>query len=250
MLRQILVLLLAYSFFSVCSLRLYAQHPVDNQIQNALNTLKNWKAGSVVNQQAIEVYGITQAFKALPIDDATFQRMKGKSYKTNCTIPRNELRLLHVLHRNDNGDTQLGEMVCHLSIANDLVEIFKALYKAHYTISRMVLIDDYDADDECSMTANNTSCFNFRLIAGSKVLSKHSRGLAVDINPLRNPMVKPLKNGQTKVSPNAGRCYANRLWCFAQRIDHSDLCYRLFVAHGFRWGGNWRSSKDYQHFEK
>ncbi|MBQ9285740.1 MAG: M15 family metallopeptidase, partial [Bacteroidaceae bacterium] len=26
--------------------------------------------------------------------------------------------------------------------------------------------------------------------------------------------------------------------------------YRLFIQHGFRWGGAWRSVKDYQHFEK
>jgi hypothetical protein len=29
-----------------------------------------------------------------------------------------------------------------------------------------------------------------------------------------------------------------------------DLLYRLFINHGFEWGGNWRSKKDYQHFEK
>jgi len=33
-------------------------------------------------------------------------------------------------------------------------------------------------------------------------------------------------------------------------IDRDDLCNRLFIEHGFRWGGDWRSSKDYQHFEK
>jgi hypothetical protein len=24
----------------------------------------------------------------------------------------------------------------------------------------------------------------------------------------------------------------------------------LFIQHGFKWGGNWRTVKDYQHFEK
>ena len=33
-------------------------------------------------------------------------------------------------------------------------------------------------------------------------------------------------------------------------IDRNDLCYRLFVKHGFTWGGSWRSLKDYQHFER
>jgi hypothetical protein len=27
------------------------------------------------------------------------------------------------------------------------------------------------------------------------------------------------------------------------------LCYKLFIKHGFSWGGAWRTMKDYQHFE-
>lgn len=213
-------------------------------------TLPRWKAGQTVDIQKVEACGVDRWFTAQPIDDATFQRMYGRSYKKDCTVPRSQLRLLHVLHWNEQGQVQMGEMVCHSSIAADLVSIFRALYEAHYPISRMMLVDDYGADDERSMTANNTSCFNFRRVAGTKVLSKHSRGLAVDINPLRNPMVKPMTNGKKKVSPAAGRPYADRSRKFSQRIDHADLCYRLFTAHGFKWGGDWKRSKDYQHFEK
>lgn len=59
----------------------------------------------------------------------------------------------------------------------------------------MTLIDNYDADDERSMTANNTSAFCYRTVAGSTKLSTHSRGLAVDINPLYNPYVKSKTDG-------------------------------------------------------
>lgn len=55
----------------------------------------------------------------------------------------------------------------------------------------MVLIDEYDAQDGPSlMRANNSSAFNFRFVAGTGVLSSHSRGMAVDINPLYNPYVR------------------------------------------------------------
>ena len=54
----------------------------------------------------------------------------------------------------------------------------------------MVLIDEYDAQDGPSIRANNSSAFNFRFIAGTGVLSNHSRGMAVDINPLYTPYVK------------------------------------------------------------
>lgn len=188
-------------------------------------------------------------FTSSPIDSVVFARMKGKSYKDDCTIPLSELRYLRVLHYNFEGNVCQGELVCNKSISNDLLEIFEALFKARYPIERMVLIDDFDADDNRSMTANNTSCFNFRTVAGTNKLSAHSRGMAIDINPLYNPYVKQVR-GKTVVSPSAANAYVNRMREFPYKIDRQDLCYRLFIAHGFRWGGAWRSSKDYQHFEK
>ena len=36
---------------------------------------------------------------------------------------------------------------------------------------------------------------------------------------------------------------------FPHKIDHDDLAYKLFIAEGFEWGGDWEGRKDYQHFE-
>ena len=183
------------------------------------------------------------------IDSAILTRIKGKSYKEGCAVPLSELRYLSLLHYDFSGRVVRGEMICHKSIAADLLEIFQALYEAQYPIERIRLIDDYDADDDRSMQANNTSCFNYRQVAGSRKLSKHSRGMAVDINPLYNPCVRTQK-GRRTILPKQGKPYVNRQSVFPHKIDRSDLCYRLFLAHGFRWGGAWRSVKDYQHFEK
>ncbi len=101
-------------------------------------------------------------------------------------------------------------MVCNRLIADDLLEIFRTLFDARYPIERMVLIDEYDADDERSMQNNNSSAFNFRFIAGTDKLSNHSRGLAVDINPLYNPCVRRRTDGSLFVSPEAARPYADR----------------------------------------
>lgn len=189
-------------------------------------------------------------FTAKPISETVFKRMQGKSYKANCTILRTELRYIRVLHYGFDGKVKSGELVCHQDIADDLIEIFQELYKAHYPIERIQLIDDYNADDEQSMLHNNTSCFNYRRVAGSKTLSYHSQGKAIDINPLYNPCVKRLRNGSTSVSPKTGRAYSNRSKTFKYKIDHNDLVYKLFKKHGFTWGGDWKSLKDYQHFEK
>lgn len=206
-------------------------------------------AQSAPAQNTIET--TDSSFVSLPIPDNIFARMQGKSYKANCAIPRSELRYLRLLHCDAEGNTRVGEMVCNKSIANDLIAIFKELYLNGYRIARIALVDDYDANDEKSMTANNTSCFNYRTVAGSKTLSKHSRGLAIDINPLHNPCVN-LATG--KVEPAAGKPYAykrtNTTTKGIRMIDRNDLAYKLFTQHGFKWGGAWRSKKDYQHFEK
>ena len=144
----------------------------------------------------------------------------------------------------------LGELVCNKAVAADFIDIFRTLYDARYPIERMVLIDNYNAQDDPSMEANNSSCFNFRFIAGTTTLSNHSMGMAIDINPLYNPYVKQRTNGTLYVSPESGRPYADRNRQFDYKIDHNDLCYKLFKQHGFTWGGDWTSLKDYQHFEK
>lgn len=219
--------------------------------QTTQGVLSEWTAAAVVEDAEVERFGIDSCFVSLPISDAIFSRMQGKSYKNGCSVPRENLRYLQVLHRNADGKTQLGEMVCNASITKDLLIIFRQLYDAGYKIERMVLIDDYDADDERSMTANNTSCFNFRPISGSDKLSKHSQGLAIDINPLYNPC---LSLGTGKVEPSAGKQYAIERAKITDTkvplINKKDLCYQLFKEHGFKWGGNWMSKKDYQHFEK
>ena len=113
----------------------------------------------------------------------------------------------------------------------------------------MVLVDNYNADDEASMTANNSSAFNYRTTPGGTKLSAHSRGMAVDINPLYNPYVK-VRDGKTIVAPEAGRDFVERSGAFPYKIDRDDLCCQLFLERGFEWGGDYKSIKDYQHFEK
>lgn len=216
-----------------------------------IDNLKNWKATSVVSETTVKEFGIDSCFKAYTISDDVFSRIYGKSYKKECTLPKSSLRYLRILHRNAEGKIQLGELICNASIANDLLDIFRQLYINNYKIERVSLVDVYDADDEKSMAANNTSCFNYRQVMNSTTLSKHSRGMAIDINPLFNPC-HHLRTGL--VEPANGKKYtSNRINNGKTKvtfIDKNDLCYKLFIQHGFTWGGNWRTVKDYQHFEK
>ena len=201
-----------------------------------------------------EVMSGREGFSIHEISDDLFERMQaGNTYKENCIIPREDLRYLLVLHKDKDGHTHQGEMVVHKLIAEDVLEIFEKLYDADYPIERMVLPDNYMADDEAMMRDNNSSCFNFRLISHTTRISKHGLGMAVDINTLYNPYHKIVTNddGTTEevIEPATGEAYLDRTQEFEYKINKDDLCYRLFIEKGFEWGGDWTDRKDYQHFE-
>lgn len=219
-------------FFMACS-----QEPVE------------YGPGQIVPDDVLEKTGTDTFFCSQEIPDDIFEFMQGRSYKEDCTVPRSDLRYLLFLHRNLDGNAVVGEMVVNVQIADDVLDIMKQLFYGSYPIEHACLIDYYDADDEKSMAANNTSCFNWRPKVGSANISKHAMGMAIDINPLYNPYYRfPDVDGTIK--PSNATPYIDRMWSFPYRIEEGDLCHRLFVEHGFKWGGSWNSLRDYQHFEK
>lgn len=191
-----------------------------------------------------------QVFTSQTIPDSVWTTMQGRTWHDNPYINRSDLRYLRISHYDLEGRIHVGELICNKLIAQKLLAIFRELYRAHYPIQQMRLPDNYGADDERQMRANNTSCFCYRNVSGSKNLSKHARGLAIDINPLYNPYIRySKKDGSQIVEPATGKPYVDRKVDFPYKITTNDLCYKLFIKHGFSWGGAWRTMKDYQHFE-
>ena len=191
----------------------------------------------------------TEGFKISKIDDKIFARIKGKSFKDDCTLPVEDLRYLNLLHKDIKGNTLQGEMICNVHIAKDLLKIFEKLYRSNYPIEKIRLMDEYDADDETAMRDNNSSCFNFRFVSHTTRVSKHGLGLAVDINTLYNPYHKVV-DGEEIIEPATAKDYLDRTKIFPYKIEENDLCCKLFKEHGFIWGGNcWDNRQDYQHFE-
>lgn len=207
----------------------------------------NSDMGSTTGTDSHEIS--TSDFYISEIPDDIFAKMQGKSYKEDCTVPREDLRYVHVRHMGFDGEAKDGELVVNKAIADDVLAIFEELYKADYPIEKVRLVDEYDADDEASMSDNNSSAFNFRFISHTTRISKHGLGMAVDINTRYNPYVKTV-DGKLSIEPANGADYVDRSKDFPHKIDHEDLCYKLFKEHGFTWGGDWTHSKDYQHFER
>lgn len=193
-----------------------------------------------------------QAFYHEPLSEDLIAYITGVSFPTgdNVQISYNDLSCVHVLYYNFDGEIAEGQLISNKYIAQDLVDIFYELYYNEYPIEKIQLIDVYGGNDDASMEDNNTSCFNYRNVPNSSSLSKHSLGLAIDVNPLYNPYITYNKDGTENISPASASSYADRSTDFPHKIDKDDLCYRLFTEHGFTWGGDWKSCKDYQHFQK
>jgi hypothetical protein len=188
---------------------------------------------------------LAEGFYYVKLDAALKTRITGMSYPaagSDSQISYADLRYVKLLYYDFEGVVHEGELIVHAQLAAEVMAIFYELYQAKYPLSSVRLVDDYGepGDDNLSMAANNTSAFT-----GSTTLSRHSYGAAVDINPLFNPYL----DGD-RISPANGAAYADRSLDFAGKIDHDDLCYKLFIAHGWTWGGDWSGDPDYQHFSK
>ena len=249
----------------------YAHHKKEKGTQKTANSAQDkagastFSQGKPSSQAGAPVSGekaspdqvlYKDGFSYEPLSEEIILRIAGLSYPRDSitnpakdVIPLQDLRYVKIRYVDFDGKAQNGELICNQKIAQDLVEIFSELYDRQYPLASVRLVDDFGGDDLASMEADNTSCFNFREVTssggGRHKLSLHAYGLAVDLNPLYNPYVK-----KGKILPQSAKPYANRKHANPYRIDHEDLAYQLFTSHGFTWGGDWKSLKDYQHFEK
>lgn len=155
-------------------------------------------------------------------------------------IVKDNLTDINVRYINYDDVIKNGIITCNKNVSNDLVSIFRELLNSNFPIKQIKPITEFNNDDITSVIANNTSCFNYRMVIGSKKLSDHSTGNAIDINPMENPWlhdsirhIKGLKfDYDEKVKGTVTPEIAN-----------------IFKKHGWLWGGDWKNP-DYQHFYK
>jgi hypothetical protein len=171
------------------------------------------------------------------------RRMTGVSWHPGCPLGLGELRLLTVRYWGFDHAVHQGQLIVNESAARALARAFGLLFAARYPIRQMRPVDAFGGSDERSMAADNTSAFNCRRVHGTSSWSMHAYGLAVDINPFENPEVIG-----RKVDPPAAATWAYRSRRSLAMIRHGDAVWRAFISVGWKWGGDWTSPKDYQHF--
>lgn len=171
----------------------------------------------------------------------------GASWRPGCPVEPERLRRVYVDHIGFDGQTHRGELIVHQDLAPEVIAIFWQLYRLGYPIEKIRTVDQYPAaDDELSMEDNNTSGFNCRRIPGTDHWSPHAYGRAVDLNPLVNPCIY----ADGAFEPHNAAAYLDRRRTDPGLLHGGDPAVRVFTDRGWRWGGDWTSPIDYQHFER
>jgi hypothetical protein len=165
------------------------------------------------------------------------------SYRAGCPVGPSQLRLLRVSYWGFDGSAHVGSLVVRDRVARDVVTVFRRLYAARFPIRRLRKVDAYRGSDDASMAADNTSAFNCRFVSGTRHWSEHAYGEAIDVNPVENPYLQG-----ARVRPPAGRRFLDRSRARPGMAVDGGVLVRAFESVGWKWGGRWSGSRDYQHF--
>jgi len=198
---------------------------------------------SLIAEFQAKIYNIAPKLKEKMINAHSWHR--------GCPVDTVDLRYLRLAYINFEGEERIGELIVNKDVADDVVNIMRELYEIGYPINQMRLVSDFNGNDWQSIEADNTSAFNCRNATGSKKWSKHSYGKAIDINPIENPYIS--RKGH--ISHKASQKYRRRLHRNSSMADRAvllknDEATQIFKSYGFSWGGEWKYTKDYQHFSK
>ena len=210
----------------------------------------------LVGAEGAQAQDEAQKWMDIPEEIWTEMISDGNSWHPNMgCLEQHDLALVKVPYLDFKGRSQTGELIVARSVADEVFDAFTEIFRSKaFRIERMERIDKYAGDDDASMAANNTSAFNCRYVGGTTTLSAHALGIAIDINPVQNPLV-----AGTKVYPPEGKDYViDRSAETTGIILAGDVVTIAFskvktspTGNSWVWGGDWTGTrKDYQHFSE
>lgn len=169
--------------------------------------------------------------------------VRRSTWHPGCPVNLDKLRYITMTFWGFDDRPHTGEMVVHAEVADDVVEVFRKMYRARFPIEEMRVRRAGEIDLPPTGDGNNTESFDCRNATLGGSWSNHAYGLAIDINPFHNPY----RNGDLVVPELAG-AYLNRERHRPGMIQPGDVVTRAFAAIGWGWGGNWATVDDWQHF--
>lgn len=133
-----------------------------------------------------------------------------------------------------DGNLQSGVIEVNKDIAKETKSVFDELLKIRFPIYK--IDKSHQRNDEDIINENITTGYNYRYIMGTKKLSKHAKGYAIDLNPKVNP-AKPSKISHV----------------YDESIKKGKITkevINIFKKRGFKWGGEiFGDFWDSHHFE-
>ncbi|HWG93859.1 MAG TPA: M15 family metallopeptidase [Mycobacteriales bacterium] len=184
--------------------------------------------------------GFAATVDAVPPD---VRARMGATWSEDCPVALEDLRYLTVSFVGFDDRPHTGELVVAASVADDVVEVFRQLFEARFPVEEMRLPTTADLEAAPTGDGNNTAGYVCRRARGQTRWSAHALGLAVDVNPFHNPLVK-----RDLVLPELAGAYADRTDVRPGMHVAGGPAVRAFRSVGWTWGGDWRSSKDWMHF--
>lgn len=173
----------------------------------------------------------------------TIRTRMGETWSPSCPVPLGDLRYLTVVFRGFDRKVHRGELVVAASAAPKVERAFRALFAVGFPIEEMRLPTTQDLHAKATGDGNNTAGYVCRAARGQTRFSEHAYGLAVDVNPFDNPLVK-----RDLVVPELASAYKDRTWRRGGMFLPGGSAVSAFTSQGWGWGGSWTSSKDYMHF--
>lgn len=180
------------------------------------------------------------------IIDATFTLEEILKQRQELPAPQEVLdkqRIVNVLYYSFDRKLHQGQMIVDLDLVEDTKGVFDLIKRIKFPVYSVIPMMDrrFMSNDERSMSLNNSSGFNYRMIAGTNKLSNHAKGRAFDINPMQNPYIRP----DYRYPPGAD--YDPKV---PGTITSDAEIVQYLKDKRWIWGGNWTDRKDYMHFEK
>ena len=182
-------------------------------------------------------------FKAILADPAPKHVVARSTWRPGCPVDKDDLAWIRMTYWGFDNARHSGEMLVNGSAADDLVDVFRQLYRAKFPIESMGIAQRQDLDAPPTGDGNVTGAFACRPIRGGTEYSQHAFGLAVDLNPFQNPYHRG-----DMVLPELASAYLDRHWLRPGMIKSDGPALRAFASIGWHWGGTWSSLQDYQHF--
>lgn len=212
------------------------------------------RVGTFTSRVAWQITGTATVIRSAPVTISRIARLAATthptlrsevslSYRPGCPVGPAQLTTIDMNHWGFDGLVHRGRLIVRTDVAPAVIAAFQAGFDARYPIRVMQDPSAYANDDRRSMAADNTYGFSCRPVTGNPgVVSPHSYGRAIDVNPVENPYREP--NGTW--SPANGAPYIDRSVRRPGMLYADSALTRGLTSRGFSWYVGW----DYQHFQR